>query len=153
VGLFDASRTGDDVSGREWERTRRTGVNTLAFRLPQHRTFFMLDPDCIPLTPELPWSMSRQWLQAVANSGTVLLISADSRAVGKDQLDAMRAAFELYAHKPGSEPMNSPVNWPLDWLDSRTPSAWSSAAGTETYNWILEGGETPFPIGIPRGPA
>jgi alpha-galactosidase len=150
VGLFDASRTGDDVSGREWERTRRTGVNTLAFRLPQHKTFFMLDPDCIPLTPELPWSMSRQWLQAVANSGTVLLISADSRAVGKDQLDAVRAAFELYAHKPGSEP----VNWPVDWIDSRTPSAWSSpSAGTETYNWILEEGETPFPIGIPRGPA
>ena len=25
VGIFDASRTGDDVSGKEWERTRRTG--------------------------------------------------------------------------------------------------------------------------------
>ena len=48
VGLFDASRTGDDVSGREWERTRRMGVNTLAYRLPQHKTFFQLDADCVP---------------------------------------------------------------------------------------------------------
>jgi alpha-galactosidase len=144
VGLFDASRTGDDVSGREWERTRRTGVNTLAFRLPQHKTFFTLDPDCIPFTPDLPWSMSRQWLQAVANSGTVLLVSADSRAMGKEQLDAMREAFELCAHRPNSQPLN--------WIDSRTPSAWRSSAGTETYNWILEEGESPFPIGIQRGP-
>ena len=144
VGLFDASRTGDDVSGREWERVRRTGVNTLAFRLPQHKTFFTLDPDCIPFTPDLPWSMTRQWLQAVANSGTVLLLSADSRALGEDQLDAMREAFELCVHKPDSQPLN--------WMDGRTPSAWRSSTGPETYNWILEEGESPFPIGIPRGP-
>ena len=144
VGLFDSSRTGDDVSGREWERTRRTGVNTLAFRLPQHKTFFTLGPDCIPFTPDLPWSMSRQWLQAVANSGTVLLVSADSRAIGKEQLDAMREAFELCAHRPNSHSLN--------WIDSGTPSAWRSSAGTETYNWILEEGESPFPIGIQRGP-
>ena len=144
VGLFDASRTGDDVSGREWERTRRTGVNTLAFRLPQHKAFFTLDPDCVPLTLDLPWSKSRQWLQAVAKSGTVLLVSPDLRAVGKDQLNAMREAFELCVHKPSSQPMN--------WTDSRTPSAWRSSARTETYNWILEEGESPFPIGIQRGP-
>jgi alpha-galactosidase len=144
VGLFDASRTGDDVSGREWERTRRTGVNTLAFRLPQHKTFFSLDPDCVPLTLDVPWSMSRQWLQAVAASGAVFLISADLRAMGKEQHDALREAFEYYAQKPKSEP--------LDWIDSRTPSAWRSSTGTEAYNWILDEGESPFPIGIQRGP-
>jgi alpha-galactosidase len=145
VGLFDLSRTGDDVSGREWERTRRTGVNTLAFRLPQHKRFFTLDPDIVPVTPDLAWSKSREWLQAVAHSGTVLLVSPDSRATGKEQLDAIRQAFELCVHKPASEPLN--------WVDSRTPSAWRSSSGTETYNWILEEGESPFPIGIQRGPA
>lgn len=145
VGLFDASRTGDDVSGREWERTRRTGVNTLAFRLPQHKTFFTLDPDCIPVTSSVPWSMTRQWLQVVANSGTVLLISPDLRVLGEDQLSAIRAAFELFVHKPNSQP--------TDWTDSRTPLAWRSSAGTKNYNWILEEGESPFPIGIQLGPA
>lgn len=147
VGIFDASRTGDDVSGREWERTRRTGVNTLAFRHPQHRAFFTQDPDCIPVMTGLPWSKSRQWLQAVAHSGTVLLVSADIHLVGKDQLDAIREAFDLCVHRPDSQPMN--------WFDSHTPSAWRSTAGPETYkyNWILEEGESPFPIGIFRGPA
>ena len=36
AGLFELQRTGDDTSGREFNRTRRMGVNTLAFRAPQH---------------------------------------------------------------------------------------------------------------------
>jgi alpha-galactosidase len=143
VGLFDASRTGDDVSGREWERTRRTGVNTLAFRLPQHRTFFSVDADCVPLTRDIPWTMSRQWLQAVANSGTVLLVSPAPDAVGKEQRDELRNAFQRSLQTPESEP--------LDWLDSRTPAEWRSATEKQSYNWIMTEGEDPFPIGIQRG--
>jgi alpha-galactosidase len=145
VGIFDASRTGDDVSGKEWERTRRNGVNTLAFRMPQHKVFYSLDADCVPLTPDVPWSKSRQWLEAVTNSGSVLLVSADPKAIGKEQQNAMREAFETCVHRPSSEP--------LDWMESRTPHAWRSSVRPETYNWILEEGESPFPIGIQRGPA
>ena len=36
VGTMHVYRTGDDTSGKNWERTRKMGVNTLAFRLPQH---------------------------------------------------------------------------------------------------------------------
>jgi alpha-galactosidase len=144
VGIFDASRTGDDVSGKEWERTRRTGVNTLAFRLPQHKTFYSLDADCVPLTPDVPWSMSRQWLDVVANSGSVLLVSPDPRAIGKEQQTALREAFERCVHRPSSEP--------LDWIETRAPHAWRSSVRPYTYDWILEEGESPFPIGIQRGP-
>ena len=49
-GVWDAQRTGDDTSGRNWERTRRMGVNTAAFRLPQHGTFFCVDADIIGIT-------------------------------------------------------------------------------------------------------
>jgi alpha-galactosidase len=144
VGIFDASRTGDDVSGKEWERTRRIGVNTLAFRMPQHKTFYSLDADCVPLTPDVPWSKSRQWLEAVVNSGSVLLVSPDPRAVGKEQRAALREAFELCVQRPSSEP--------LDWTETSTPHAWRSSVRPFTYDWILEEGETPFPIGIQRGP-
>ena len=144
VGLFDASRTGDDVSGKEWERTRRTGVNTLAFRAPQHKTFHSLDPDCVAITPEVPWSMSRQWLRAVGDSGAVLLISADRRTVGPEQKESVREAFERCVKQAGSEP--------LDWISTRTPASWRSSQRTQKYEWILEEGESPFPIGIQRGP-
>ena len=36
AGIFEVSRTGDDTSGMEWDRVRKMGVNTLAFRMPQH---------------------------------------------------------------------------------------------------------------------
>ena len=85
AGIFDAQRTGDDVSGRLWERTRRMGVNTLAFRLPQHRVFFAVDADCVPITRDVPWQLTRQWLEAVAASGTVLLVSPEPDAVGSEQ--------------------------------------------------------------------
>lgn len=35
AGLMHVSRTGDDTSGFTWERTRRMGINSPAFRLPQ----------------------------------------------------------------------------------------------------------------------
>ena len=144
VGLFDASRTGNDVSGKMWEKTRRLGLNTLAFRAPQHKTFFSLDADCIPVTKQVPWEMSRQWLQVVADSGTVLLVSADSKAVGSEQKAAFRDAFERCVKQAGSEP--------LDWTNTRTPASWRSSGVTQNYEWILEEGESPFPIGIQRGP-
>src|SRR5205814_2897866 len=55
AGLFEIQRSGDDTSGRIWERTRRMGINTLAFRQPQHKTFFMADPDCAAHTRHTPW--------------------------------------------------------------------------------------------------
>ena len=143
VGIFDASRTGDDVSGKEWERTRRTGVNTLAYRLPQHMIFYSIDADCVALTPEVPWSMSRQWLDVVAKSGSVLLISPDPKAVGDEQRTALREAFARYVHRPASEPE--------DWLETKTPQTWRASGTPESYDWILPEGESPFPIGIQRG--
>ena len=144
VGLFDASRTGDDVSGKEWERTRRTGVNTLAFRAPHHKTFYSLDADCVAITPYVPWSLSRQWLQAVANSGTVLLISPDPRAIGAEQKQSIREAFARCIAKPAGQP--------VDWIKTRTPVSWRSVEAAQNYDWTQEEGESPFPIGIQRGP-
>ena len=112
--------------------------------MPQHKSFYSLDADCVPLTPDVPSSMSRHWLEAVANSGSVLLISPDPRAIGKEQKNALREAFEICGHRPSSEP--------LDWTETRTPYAWRSSVRPYTYDWILEEGESPFPIGIQRGP-
>ena len=88
AGLFDAQRTGDDVSGKQWERTRRMGVNTLAFRLPQHNVLFALDADCVPFTREIPSTLTLAWLRAVAATGSVLLVSPEPGAVGEAERHA-----------------------------------------------------------------
>jgi len=85
AGLVELQRTGDDTSGQEWERTRRMGINTLAFRMPQHGTFFAADADCVGLTQSVPWELNRQWLDLLARSGTPLFVSADPKAMGQAQ--------------------------------------------------------------------
>jgi alpha-galactosidase len=139
AGIFDAQRTGDDVSGKLWERTRRMGVNTLAFRLPQHGTFFALDADCVPITTDTPWSCNRQWLDLLARSGTVLLISPEPAAMGTEQRNAVRAAFEIAA--TGSEVVMS------DWQNNTTPDQWRfRPAADKTYDWYGDAGAWPFGI-------
>lgn len=137
VGIFDASRTGDDTSGKEWERTRRMGVNTLAFRLPQDRVFYRTDADCVGITPDVPWTQTEAWLRAVAASGSILLVSPDPRSMDARAKAAVREAFAVAATKPQAEPLN--------WMESRTPSRWKSAGHTTEYPWLQSEGASPFP--------
>ncbi|BCM92059.1 hypothetical protein IAD21_03938 [Abditibacteriota bacterium] len=128
AGIFEIQRTGDDTSGHEWERTRKMGVNTLAFRMPQHDTFFAVDADCVGLTPQVPWELNRQWLDVLARSGTPLFVSADPKALGSEQKRVLREAFALAAQP-------QPTAEPLDWLDTTCPVHWKMGEETHTYTW------------------
>ena len=137
AGLFELQRIGDDTSGRDWERTRKMGVNTLAFRLPQHNTFFSADADCVAITPQVPWNMTRQWLDLIARSGTALFVSADPKSIGPEQKTALRAAFQ-FASKPQGNVE------PLDWRETTAPEKWSFGGSKSTYQWYLPEGASPF---------
>jgi len=140
AGLFEAQRTGDDTSGEQWERTRKMGVNTLAFRLPQHGTFFALDPDCVGITSAIPWEYNRQWLDVVARSGATLFISPDPRAMGPDQKKAIAEAFRIAA--AGGSGMCA-----TDWLDTSSPEHWGrpgSPGEDLRYRWCSVDGADPF---------
>lgn len=129
AGIFELQRTGDDTSGRDWNRTRKMGVNTLAFRLPQHRSFFLVDPDCAPMGKSLPPDMAREWLDLVARSGSVLFISADPAEVTAGQKSLLKAALHAAARVP-------PEAEPLDWMDTTTPARWRLGDKTTTYTWF-----------------
>lgn len=137
AGLFEMQRIGDDTSGKQWERTRKMGVNTLAFRAAQHRTFFFADPDCVPVTPPVPWPLTAQWLDLVARSGMPLFVSLDPACAGAEQRRAIREAFERAAAP-------QPVPEPLDWMDSTAPERWRLGAATRRYQWYPEDGASPF---------
>lgn len=141
AGLVQVQRTGDDTSGRQWERTRRMGVNTLAFRLAQHRRFFVLDADCVPCTPDTDWAANRRFLDLVACSGTALFVSVDPAArtahADADLADAVRVALDG-GSVGGLEP--------LDWQSTTAPRHWRSAAGTLAYDWSGEWGAWPLPV-------
>jgi alpha-galactosidase len=139
AGLFEIQRTGDDTSGHAWERTRRMGVNTLAYRLPQHDTFFRSDPDCAAHTERTPWELDRQFLDLVARSGTALFVSVDPRTVTAEQKAAYRAAMMLALS--GGEPGGSE---PLDWLHTTAPREWRFGSHRVTYRWEEGAGVIPL---------
>lgn len=147
AGIFDLQRIGDDTSGQHWERTRRMGVNTLAYRLPQHRTFFAIDADCVPLTEAIAWEKTRQWLELVAHSGTALFVSPQRQAVGAEQKQALARAFALAA-------ANESTAEPIDWFDSTTPETWRFQSALPTtkgstegrFQWSSPDGSYPFQV-------
>jgi len=141
AGYFEVQRTGDDTSGRVWERTRRMGVNTLAYRLVQNGSFFACDPDCAAHTEKTPWDLDRQFLDLIARSGTTLFISVDPRKVTPDQKTAFRDALQLALS--GGSPGGCE---PLDWLYNTTPEQWRFGADRATYHWEEPIGTSPLPI-------
>ncbi len=138
AGLFELQRTGDDTSGRDFNRTRRMGVNTLAFRSPQHGTFFALDADCAPITPDVPWQFASRWLDLVAHSGTALFVSPDPRSLNLETKAAIKRAFAAAAHP-------QPLAEPVDWMETTTPGRWRIQGRTVDYDWYGTEGATPFP--------
>lgn len=138
-GLWDAQRTGDDTSGRNWERTRRMGVNTAAFRLPQHGTFFCVDADIIGITESVPWELNRQWLDMLARSGTSTIIAPGPPARGQEQQAAIRDAFEIAAAGGAGAR-------PVDWMETSAPARWRGRSGDleRFYDWNGAEGASPF---------
>lgn len=145
AGLFELQRTGDDTSGRLWERTRRMGINTLAYRLPQNRTFFVQDADCVGITRTVPWDLTSQWMDLLSRSGTALFISPEPEAVGPDQKKAMADAFAAAGSGDWS-------GYPTDWLHLTTPQTWefqrrgAPSSIVKHYRWCGESGYDPFSV-------
>jgi alpha-galactosidase len=141
-GAFDLQRIGDDTSGHQWERTRRMGVNTLSFRLPQNGTFFTVDPDLVGLTEAVPWEFNRQWLDVLARSSAATIVSSSPTMRGPEQQAALRVAFQIAsAGGVGARP--------VDWMETSTPERWQAAKGASPepdrkYAWSGAEGVSAF---------
>lgn len=129
AGLVEINRIGDDTSGREWNRTRAMGVNTLAFRLPQNGSFYMVDADCVGiLGREIPWELNRRWLELLACSGTPLFVSAQPAALTAQMEADLRAAW---AHNA----LQTDIAEPLDWRYNTTPEKWLINGTVKEFDW------------------
>ena len=128
AGLFELQRIGDDTSGQEWDRTRRMGVNTLGFRIPQHKSFYATDGDCVGLTTKVPWEKNKQWMRLLAESGTPLFISAQREAVGDAQKAFIKQSFTTASKE-------NPTGEPLDWMENPCPSHWKLLGNEVDFDW------------------
>ena len=138
AGHAELQRIGDDASGRSWNRTRRMAVNALAFRAAQHDALYAVDADVAPITAELPWRQSVQWLHLLAASGTPAFVSVDEASRTPQVANAVRDAFTLAAAE-------QPLAEPLDWTRTATPSRWRLGEHDQVYDWMEADGAWPFP--------
>ena len=129
AGLMHMNRTGDDTSGFSWERTRRMGINTLAFRLPQNKIFYEVDADCVGVAGGIPWELNRQWADVIAQSGTSLFFSAKPGLLNEKQNEELHqilcVASAQKEHKI-----------PADWQDTDCPEVWTDGNETRIYQWF-----------------
>ncbi|MEP6492218.1 MAG: hypothetical protein ABJF01_06050 [bacterium] len=136
AGHFEICRIGDDTSGTEWSRTRKMGVNTLAFRGVQHGAFYVADADCVGVTNAIPWAMNRRWLDLLSRSGTMLFVSLAPDALGADQRRDLESALACAA-------VPQALGEPLDWQRSAYPSQWRLMGREVAYDWVGADGAGP----------
>ena len=130
AGLMHLSRIGDDTSGISWERTRKMGINTLAFRLRQHRTFFDVDADCLGVTGKIPWAQNRQWAELLAQSGTPFLASIKPGIFSASEFEEVKRYFSLASRQ-------EVVAEPLDWMENTIPQKWSFNGREREFRWSM----------------
>ena len=130
AGLFELQRTGDDTSGREWERTRKMGPNTLGMRAIHDRTFYVADGDCFGLVnaDSVPARLNLRWLDLIARSGTALFVSWKRQLTTPEYAAALENALRRAAKE-------QPTGEPLDWLETPRPTRWRFGDETVLYTW------------------
>jgi alpha-galactosidase len=137
AGLIHLHRSGDDTSGNSFDRTVMMGVNTLAFRLPQHKAFFDIDADCVGITENIPWEYNKRFLDLLANSGTPLFISAKPSAMTQEMKKDLNAAFQKAALQKNQME-------PLDWFETTLPEKYCVDGEIKQYKWIESSGLNSF---------
>ena len=137
AGLAHVYRTGNDTSGRHFERTRICGVNALSFRMMQNGIFYLCDPDCAIHAGRIDWKQNREWLRAVSESGQALFISADPDKMGEEQMRDMREA--LVRNSIGKDEMI-----PIDWMENTAPERYLVNGEIHEYNWYAPDGTGRF---------
>ncbi len=129
AGLHHLNRTGDDTSGFEWSRTRKMGVNTLAFRMMQNGKFFAADADCVGITGAIDWSLNSKWLYALANSGSPLFVSCKPNVLNKSELEQLKNAFKIAS-------VQKDRLVPVDWMENICPSKWTLNGNEISFDWF-----------------
>ena len=130
AGVFELQRTGNDTSGKDWNWTRKNGINTLAMRSIQDGAFFKVDADCVGLASEgaVSWTLNRQWMELLGRSGTPMFVSWRRDLVTPEVRKVLSESFRRASS-------NRETAEPLDWFVTRQPCHWRFADGMAEYEW------------------
>ncbi len=128
AGILEVQRSGLDTSGFDWNVTRKHGVNCLAFRQIQNKTFFLTDADCPAFTENVSIEMNMRFLEASALASNALFTSIKPGILSTEEKQRVKNAFALAASATGFEP--------VDWMNTSCPSKYLSDGKTYEFNWF-----------------
>ena len=131
AGLCHINRVGDDTSGREWARTRRMGVNTLAFHAMHDGAFYKADYDCVGITGLIPWSLNSRWAELLSFSGTPLFFSTQPDV-------PTEAEFADISRCLARGAVQADTAVPLDWMENTCPERWLINGKERIFDWTEE---------------
>ena len=128
AGYAHINRAGDDTSGKDWERTRRYGVNTVAFRKMYDGAFYKADCDCVGHMGLINWGFNRKWARLIASSGTPLFFSIDPDVVNAGE----KAEIKNWL-KQGAAQTDTAI--PMDWMETTCPERWKINGEETEIDW------------------
>jgi alpha-galactosidase len=144
VGIIDIMRIGADVDTR-WRPSylgiesffqnepdlpsARNAIQNTLTRASLHRRWWINDPDCLLLRPEIKLTLAeiQSLASVIALSGGSLLLSDDLSILPSDRLRIAQVLLPLIGKTPRI----------LDWFDSTTPRKLRLDLENETGNWHL----------------
>lgn len=94
AGIHACYRAGGDTSGRNFEWTRRNGVNTM-MRLPLNENFYLLDPDCAAFTEKVDPSLNLDFLEMCAITGVTTLASVTPGILTDKQMQRINEIYRI----------------------------------------------------------
>lgn len=134
AGMYELNRTGDDTSGESWLRTRKYGVNALAFRMCQNNSFYMCDADCVGiLDKNIPWELNKQWLYLLAHSGTPLFVSAKPGSMTEEIENDLKNAFKAAS-------VQTDIAIPENWEYNNCPKLWNINSQEKEFDFYSSSG-------------
>lgn len=133
AGLVHLNRTGDDTSGKDWHRMVKFGVNALAFRMLHHGAFYESDADCVGFMGIMDHKYNKQWLKAVACSGTPLFVSPNPDVLTAEERKDIEEAYRINS-------VQSDTLIPLDWMENAAPEHWLLNEKHVKFDWYPEDG-------------
>ncbi len=133
AGYVHINRIGDDTSGKDWERNRNYGINSVAFRMMHHGALYAADADVVAITEHVDWNLNRQWLELLTYSGTPLFVSPKPALLNDEQEMILRESYRINVTKDHSMR-------PVDWMENVCPSRWMIDGELKEFQWYPEQG-------------
>ena len=94
AGIHSVYRVGNDTSGRNFEWTRRNGVNSV-MRLPLNDAFYNVDPDCAAFTEQVDPELNLDFLEMCALTGMTTLASVTPHILTDAQMKRINEIYKI----------------------------------------------------------